>query len=120
MNLQFKNKLLNKSQRLNINSKKKISPGLFPIHYSPGVPLRINVKKPKNDEAYVLIKKKNFFSKNFYYLTRRKNLKEAAKNLYSVLRKIKRDGYKKIAIEKIPNIGLGKTINDRIIRASKF
>ena len=28
--------------------------------------------------------------------------------------------YKKIAIEKIPNIGLGKTINDRIIRASKF
>ena len=113
-------KFLNKKISININSKKKISPGLFPIHYSPGVPLRINVKKPKNDEAYVLIKKKNFFSKNFYYLTRRKNLKEAAKNLYSVLRKIKRDGYKKIAIEKIPNIGLGKTINDRIIRASKF
>ncbi len=113
-------KFLNKKISININSKKKISPGLFPIHYSPGVPLRINVKKPTNDEAYVLIKKKNFFSKNFYYLTRRKNLKEAAKNLYSVLRKIKRDGYKKIAIEKIPNIGLGKTINDRIIRASKF
>ena len=29
-------------------------------------------------------------------------------------------GYKSIAVEKIPNVALGKTINDRLIRASKF
>ena len=48
------------------------------------------------------------------------NLKEAAKNLYSTLRKIKKDNYKFIAVSKIPNKGLGKTINDRLTRASRF
>ena len=67
-----------------------------------------------------MIKKRKFNSKNFYYLTKIKNLKEASKNLYSTLRKIKNDGFKKIAVEKIPNIGLGKTINDRLNKASKY
>jgi len=90
------------------------------LHYSPGVPLRVNVKKSKSNEAFVLIKKRNISSKNYYYLSKKKNLKEAAKNLYSILRKIKKDGYKMIAVEKIPNIGIGKTINDRLNRASKY
>ena len=47
-------------------------------------------------------------------------LKEAAKNLYTILRKIKKDNYKSIAVDKIPNMGIGKTINDRLLRASKF
>ena len=47
-------------------------------------------------------------------------MNEAAKGLYSILRKIKKDGFKKIAIEKVPNKGLGKTINDRLKRASKY
>ena len=47
-------------------------------------------------------------------------MNEAAKGLYSTLRKIKKDGFKKIAIEKVPNKGLGKTINDRLKRASKY
>ena len=68
----------------------------------------------------ILIKKRNVDSKNYYYLSRKKNLNEAAKNLYSILRKIKKDGYKKIAVEKIPNIGIGKTINDRLNRASNY
>ena len=32
---------------------------------------------------------------------------------------IKKKKYKKIAVEKIPNKGLGQAINDRLIRASK-
>ena len=47
-----------------------------------------------------------------------KDLKEAAKNLYKILRKIKNDNYKSIAVEKIPNIGFGEAINDRLKRAS--
>ena len=82
--------------------------------------MRVNVKKSKLNEAFVLIKKRNINSKNYYYLSKKKNLKEAAKNLYSVLRKIKKDGYRMIAVEKIPNIGIGKTINDRLNRASKY
>ena len=112
--------VLKKKLLININSKKKLSPGLFPLHYSPGIPLRVNVKKPKKDEAYLLIKKRKSKLKNYYYLSKVKNIKEAAKNLYSTLRKIKNDGFKKIAVEKIPNKGLGKTINDRLKRASKY
>ncbi len=112
--------VLNKKLLININTKKKLSPGLFPLHYSPGIPLRTNVKKPKQDEAYLLIKKRKSNLKNYYYLSKVKNMEEAAKNLYSTLRKIKNDGFKKIAVEKIPNKGLGKTINDRLKRASKY
>ena len=105
---------------ISINPKKKIAPGQSHLHYSPGIPLRMNVKKPKNDEAFIMIKRKKTKLKNYFYLTTKNNLDEAAKNLYSCLRNIKNEGYKSIAVEKIPNIGLGKAINDRLRRASKY
>ena len=105
---------------ISTNPKKKIAPGQSRLHYSPGIPLRMNVTKPKNNEAFILIKKKKTKLKSYFYLTSKSNLDEAAKNLYSCLRKIKNKGYKSIAVEKIPNIGLGKTINDRLRRASKY
>ena len=113
-------KILKKKVVINTSSKKKIAPGQFPLHYSPGIPLRTNVKDPKNDEAFLLIKKRKITFKNYYYLSKKNDLKQAAKNLYSLLRSIKKDGYKMIAVEKIPNIGIGKTLNDRLNRASKF
>ena len=105
---------------ININPKKKITPGQSRLHYSPGIPLKMNAKKPNNDTAFILIKKRKIKLKNYYYLSAKNNLTEAAKNLYSCLRKIKNQGYKSIAVEKIPNKGLGKVINDRLYRASKF
>ena len=113
-------KILKKKVLIDTNSKKKIAPGQFPLHYSPGIPLRTNVKDPKNNEAFLLIKKRKITFKNYYYLSKKNDLKQAAKNLYSLLRSIKKDGYKMIAVEKIPNIGIGKTLNDRLNRASKF
>ena len=103
-----------------INPKKKIVPGQTRLHYSPGIPLRMNIIKPKNNEAFILIKKRKTKSKNYFYLTTKNNLDEAAKNLYSCLRKIKNKGYKSIAVEKISNKGLGKAINDRLQRASRY
>ena len=105
---------------IKINPKKKIAPGQSRLHYSPGIPLRMNIKKSKYNEAFILIKKRKTKSKNYFYLSAKNNLNEAAKKLYSCLRKIKNKGYKSIAIEKISNNGLGKTINDRLYRASKF
>jgi L-threonylcarbamoyladenylate synthase len=113
-------KILKKKVLIKTNLKKKIAPGQFPLHYSPGIPLRTNVKKPKKDEAFVLIKRRRTTSKNYYYLSKKNNLQESARNLYSLLRKIKKDGYKMIAVEKIQNKGIGKTINDRLNRASKY
>ena len=114
------NKILKKKVLVKTNSKKKIAPGQFPLHYSPGIPLRTNVTKPKMNEAFVLIKKRKTRSKNYYYLSKKNNLQQSAKNLYTLLRKIKKDGYKMIAVEKIPNKGIGKTINDRLKRASRY
>ena len=113
-------KILKKKVLIKTNSKKKIAPGQFPLHYSPGIPLRINAKKSKKNEAFVLIKKRKTTFKNYYYLSKNNNLKQSAKNLYTILRKIKKDGYKMIAVEKIQNKGIGKTINDRLNRASKY
>ena len=113
-------KILKKKVVIDTSSKKKIAPGQFPLHYSPGIPLRTNVKDPKNNEAFLLIKKRKITFKNYYYLSKKNDLKQAAKNLYSLLRSIKKEGYKMIAVEKIPNIGIGKTLNDRLNRASKF
>ena len=113
-------KILKKKVLIKTNSKKKIAPGQFSLHYSPGIPLRTNAKKPKKDEAFVLIKKRETTFKNYYYLSKKNNLQQSAKNLYTLLRKIKKDGYKMIAVEKIQNKGIGKTINDRLKRASRY
>ena len=113
-------KVLGKKIRIDINPKKKIAPGQSRLHYSPGIPLKKNVKEPKINEAFILIKKRKVNLKNYYYLSLNNNLNEAAKNLYTCLRKIKNKGYKSIAVEKIPYKGLGKAINDRLDRASNF
>jgi len=114
------NKVLKKKILVKTNSKNKIAPGQFYFHYSPGIPLRMNAKRPQKEEAFVLTKKRKINKKNFYYLSKKNDLKQSAKNLYSLLRKIKKNGYKKVAVEKIQNRGIGKTINDRLKRASKY
>ena len=68
----------------------------------------------------MLIKKRKLSGKNFYYLSKNSNLKEIAKNLYKTLRMIKKKKFRSIAVEKVPNIGFGEAINDRLIRASKY
>jgi Putative translation factor (SUA5) len=114
---------INKFLRIKMKLFKKSSivmPGQSKLHYSPEIPIRLNAKYPRQNEAFILIKKRNFSDKNYFYLTKNQNLKEAAKNLYKTLRLIKRKKFKYIAIESIPNKGFGEAINDRIIRASKF
>ena len=113
-------KILKKDLRFLVNPSKISAPGQMNLHYSPGIPIRLNVKKPKKNEAYLLIKKNNKFKENTFYLSKNSNLKEAAKNLYITLRKIKKHNFKSIAVEKIKKQGFGKTINDRLLRAAKF
>ena len=113
-------KVLDRKILVNNKPSKISAPGQIKLHYSPGLPIRLNAKNTKDNEAFLLIKKKKKAQPNHFYLTKTSNLKEAAKNLYTILRKIKKNKYKSIAVAKIPNKGLGKTINDRLIRASKF
>ena len=55
---------------------------------------------------------------NYYFLSKKGDLKEAASNLYKTMRKIKKKRFKRIFVSKIPNIGVGVAINDRLKRAS--
>ena len=88
-------------------------------HYSPGIPVLINQRKYDGKSAFIYLGKKYKNKRNFFSLSKNFNLDEAASNLYKTLRIIKKKGYKKIQIEKIPNLGSGIAINDRIKRASK-
>ena len=117
--LEVKN--LNKILKLNLKYSNNIKldfPGQNKLHYSPGIPINLNIKRPKKNSAYILIRKKKLKNKNYFYLSKKNNLKEVGKNLYKTLREIKNKNYKLIEVEKIPNYGLGQTINDRLIRAS--
>ena len=113
------NKVLKNKVNYKAKNNKNIVPGQGKLHYSPGIQIRRNVKNPKKHEAFLLIKKRKISDKNFFYLTKNNNLNEAGKNLYKTLRMIKKLKYNSISVEKIPNKGIGQTINDRLIRASK-
>ena len=113
------NKVLKNKVNYKSKNNKNSVPGQGRLHYSPGIQIRRNVKNPKKHEAFLLIKKRKISDKNFFYLTKNNNLNEAGKNLYKTLRMIKKLKYNSISVEKIPNKGIGQTINDRLIRASK-
>ena len=102
------------------NKKARIrSPGMMKRHYSPGIPIVFGKKKISSNHAFIVFGKKYKNRKNYFNLSKKGNLKEAAANLYKTMRKIKKRKYKKIFIDKIPNRGPGLAINDRLLRASK-
>ena len=98
--------------------KKILSPGMLKKHYSPGIPIKINQKKYDGISAYIYLGNKFKNKKNFFSLSKSSNLNEAASNLYKTFRIIKKRGYKKIQIQRIPLKRSGIAINDRIKRAS--
>ena len=94
------------------SEKSNISPGMLKKHYSPTVPLRINITNPRSDEILIGFGKK-YKEPN---LSKSGDLDEAAANLFYFLEKYEAKG-NKIAIAPIPNIGIGVAINDRLNRA---
>ena len=112
-------KILKKKVTNVAGSKHIVSPGMLKRHYSPGIPMKLNSIKPDYKAAFIVFGKKYKMKKNMFNLSKNNNLKEAAKNLYKILRKIKKLKYKKINVVKIPNKNIGIAINDRLKKASK-
>ena len=113
-------KILKKKISIKNKHSRISSPGQSKVHYSPGLPIRLNVKNIHKGEAYLLIRKRKKIKMNYFFLSKKGSLKEAAKNLYTTLRKIKKKNFSSIAVCRIPHRGYGKIINDRLLRASKF
>ena len=111
-------KILKKKVTINNNPKKIKGPGQLKLHYSPGIPIIMNRKYPEKNQAFIGFGKKFKLGKNNFNLSKNGSLKEAANNLYKIMRKIKKKKFKSIAVTQIPNIELGRAINDRLIKAS--
>ena len=101
------------------NLKKIKSPGQLKKHYSPNIPIRINVKKVKNNEVLLNFGKNALKSKvKELNLSKTSNLQEAAKNLFKFLHILDNKKYGGIAVAPINKKGLGMAINDRLERAA--
>jgi L-threonylcarbamoyladenylate synthase len=113
-------KILNLKIKKNTGNLKVKSPGMLKKHYSPGIPVLINQKKSDKKSAFIYLGNRYKNKKNFFSLSKNSNLDEAASNLYKTFRLIKKKGFKKIQVTKIPFRGSGIAINDRIKRSAKI
>ena len=111
-------KILKMKIKIKKNIKKINSPGQLKLHYSPGIPVKMNIKRPKKNQAFIVFGKTFKDRKRCFNLSKNGSLEEAANNFYKIMRKIKKKNFKSIGVTKIPNVGIGCAINDRLKRAS--
>jgi L-threonylcarbamoyladenylate synthase len=100
------------------------APGELPYHYAPMKPLRVI-----NAIEEVVLKNSSFLgfterkekpvSKHIRYLSRDGDLREAAANFFSHLIDLDREDIDIIYAERVPELGLGKAMMDRLKKAAK-
>jgi L-threonylcarbamoyladenylate synthase len=100
-----------------LQKNKPNSPGQSFKHYSPNTPIKLNVKNPGEDDAFLGFGFIKLNHKPFLNLSENGDLNEAAFNLFNFLRKLDKLKKKKISIYPIPKKGIGKVINERLNRA---
>ena len=83
-------KILKKKITIDNSPKKIKGPGQLKLHYSPGIPIMMNRKRPEKNQAFIGFGKKFRYGKNNFNLSKNGSLKEAANNLYKIMRKIKK------------------------------
>jgi len=109
----------------NINLPK--SSGMLKNHYSPKKDLIVGdiqslIKKFFNKKIGILSFNKYYNDvdlKNQIILSKNLNLEQASRNLYKSLHLLDNMNIDVILTSLLPNYGIGKSINDRIIKASK-
>ena len=97
--------------------------GMVKYHYATETPLYFMETEQQaytDSDGFILFSKKNHPTKSeqHFYLSEEGNMNEAAKNLYAALHDMDQKGFKRIFIEAFPSDGLGKTMNDRLKRAT--
>ena len=116
-------KLLEEKLKIKIYEKnesrknKPNSPGQSFKHYSPNTPIKLNVKNPEENDAFLGFGSIKLNHKPFLNLSENGDLNEAAFNLFNFLRKLDKLKKTKISIYPIPKNGIGKVINERLSRA---
>ena len=109
------------------NQKNPIAPGMLDKHYAPKTPMILSdnpIKTAsnligKNIGIIVFDKKTLCTDYQIEVLSPSGDLDEAARNLYAAMHKLDDKGFDLLIAQKFPNVGIGKAINDRLMRASK-
>ena len=95
------------------------APGQLKSHYAPSIPIRINVAPEDRQRGESLLTFGPDMPKRACLnLSKTGDLKEAAANLFTMMRALDMPGIRGIAVVPIPNEGLGRAINDRLERAA--
>jgi L-threonylcarbamoyladenylate synthase len=104
--------------------EKQVAPGMTLKHYSPKTPTIVceHLEQFKEDcagKAFLLFSKKHpeLPQAHQYVLSEKEDLSEAAARLYQVLHELDERSYNQIVCERFPDIGIGRAINDRLLRA---
>lgn len=109
-----------------IDNEEPAGPGMLKSHYAPLTPLKVGnieqlLAESDGEEIGVLSFQKYYLpkdSKKQYVLSDIGDVEEAATRLFSGLRYLDELGVKLILSEYVPESGLGRAINDRLMRAS--
>lgn len=94
------------------------SPGRLALHYAPDAPVRIEAEAV--NEGEILLGFGLAIGDPRWSLSPNGDLREAAANLFRLLREADRTRPVGIAVSPIPHKGLGEAINDRLRRAAGF
>jgi len=104
--------------------EKQVAPGMTLKHYSPKTPTIVcehleQFKEDSAGKAFLLFSKKHpeLPQAHQYVLSEKEDLSEAAARLYQVLHELDERSYSQIVCERFPDIGVGRAINDRLLRA---
>ncbi len=98
-----------------------LAPGMLISHYAPRTPLlRGNIEslaRKNESRKFGVLGFTSTYGHSGIALSKNGDLKEAAQNLFSALRKLDSAGYDLIIADLFPKRGLGMAINDRLERA---
>ncbi len=117
---------LKKPVRLDLNHERPDTPGQLKSHYAPNLPLWVGdvdsllqVHSGKKIAVISFQKKYVYPEPAFQFnLSPDGDLREAARNLFRILREVDHLDADIILAERFPESGLGRAINDRLKRAS--
>ncbi len=112
--------------KVKTSSSNPKAPGMLDSHYNPGKKvimvddIRAELQKYKGrmDVGALTFSLQDWADNTWVPLTRKGDIKEAAKNLFHSLRLLDHDTIQLIIAERVPETGLGPAINDRLKRAS--
>ncbi len=117
-----------KTRRPKPKADAQLAPGLMARHYSPRTPALLHRKLPspptaaaRPDEAWIYFTRPDGSpenARNIFWLQEEGGLTGAARQLFAVLRRVDRQKFRRIHLERAPRGGLGDAINDRLQRAA--